>query len=38
MAGIQEGNVKDIVEDITSVLFIIAAGGLGFLFIAVALR
>jgi hypothetical protein len=31
-------NVKELVEDITSVLLIMAAGGLGFLIIGVALR
>jgi hypothetical protein len=31
-------DVKEIVEDITSVLFIIAAGCLGLLFITVAVR
>ena len=36
--GWEANNVKEFVEDITSVLFIIAAGGLGFFFIAVALR
>jgi hypothetical protein len=36
--GRDGANVKDVVEDIISVLFIMAAGGLGFLFIAVALR
>jgi hypothetical protein len=36
--GLEEANVKDLVEDITSVLFIIAAGGLGLWFITVAVR
>jgi hypothetical protein len=33
-----EGDVKEFVEDISSVLVIIAAAGLGFLFIATVLR
>jgi hypothetical protein len=35
---LHEADVKEIVEDITSVLFIIAAGCLGLLFITVAVR
>jgi hypothetical protein len=35
---LEEADVKELVEDITSVLFIIAAGGLGLWFITVAVR
>ncbi len=44
MAGGLEGGtpleapVKEIVEDVTSVLFLIAAGGVGFLLITLFLR